>query len=766
MRSLALTFILTSPLAAQNIQAPVSVAPELPALTVPGVSGLAAPALPGAAAAPAGLTALPALHALSALPSLPAAAPAAGIEAKADAHTIMIRPAAFAARPAAAPRQPVLGGLFSFIGRLSAPEAPAAQAYGTGRAYYDLGGLRASDEPIDAVPAWPDGHRGGLPPVRLARFYPRVVFIQDVFEKPASPQTVDYIDRLLNQGVHVVFLTWRPAKGPQSAETVLAARLKNRRVNPLIVVSYNGGKVSLNSRAQKPVSVIPDTDGLPAPVLETLKAATAKLQAKHKGALKLAERDLSGPENPFIYSVALSADSKVSREVVAREYNELLKKAGVPYKMELDPDEPRALLTSSMPLRFSLARVMQALDLLYQGERLREAPEKFLLLTDAKRSPKFAGSFPKGAYTTVVKDGETIEQALEAVLTDKGLPTVVLKLGKLRSFVDFWEPTHRYSAEDRSDDYVGGGARGGDPKTRELDQKFKMYTGGVIYALMGKFYDNVWRGKWKLTSLSQLLVQVEQAWKDPINNGVPVSKLQARLMQTPEWRAMSRGYMEFAAGFVTNFYQREFANFPAAARDVRDNLVSLSTFHHKKVSLEFVSPFTRRLYKIVTVIPRLMKKTTPDGLVLTAHAYRTGDAGADEGEALFAQILAMAVLRDHGRRGPDGRWHQGAPDGPLLSKIVVQLEYRHFARPWTFSPEQFFSLSEKDVMTQGPIVQQITSTIEKMEADEEFQEHYRIEEEKAHPKDLKKPRKPRAAKSSKAPAARKPKAKAGSRRKG
>ena len=63
----------------------------------------------------------------------------------------------------------------------------------------------------------------------LAQLYPRVVFVQDVFSGPASEKTVEYVNKLVDAGVHVVFLTWRPHRGADSADSILMARVKQSR---------------------------------------------------------------------------------------------------------------------------------------------------------------------------------------------------------------------------------------------------------------------------------------------------------------------------------------------------------------------------------------------------------------------------------------------------------------------------------------------------------------------------------------------------------
>jgi hypothetical protein len=214
---------------------------------------------------------------------------------------------------------------------------------------------------------------------------------------------------------------------------------------------------------------------------------------------------------------------------------------------------------------------------------------------------------------------------------------------------------------------------------------------------------------------------------------------------------VKRGYMEKASAFVSTFYARELSNYPAAAAHVELNLVSLNTDRKSSIMLEFKSSATGKIYKIYTRIPRVMKQTTGEGVTLTAYAYRTGKETADEGEEFLSRIYAMALLKGHARKGPDGKWHHGSPEGAPITKLVVQFERHTSARIKVYSAAEFDSL-EEDGMIDGPIVREITSAIERMEADAEYQEYYREHEEEATKEDLKKPAKPAPARTPAKPA--------------
>ncbi len=580
----------------------------------------------------------------------------------------------------------------------------------------------------------------------LAQLYPRVVFIQDVFSGPASEKTVEYVNKLVNAGVHVVFLTWRPHRGAGSADEILLARVKQSRNNPVIVVSYNGGKVSLHGRAANPKPLIESVGAFPAEALAKIKKIASVVEA------------VPSEAEAFSVTVKLAKGAAApSLKAQISALNRKLKAAGFEYKAEAHPSIAGSAIIHSMPLRFSLARVMQALETQFAGENLSAAPEKFLILSDSVKSPRFSTSFPKKSEIQVVRGGAATENVLGAVLGDRALGSVSLKLGKLRQYVEYWEPSHRRVQFDQPG-AVGGGAGGGSVRRaggdRETNKMFAMYVGTIMYRLMAQLYDDIFRGQHQLAKLTVLQAQLRSMWYAPFKHGVYVNKALAKVMSTPAWRAQSRGYLEYANSYLTNFYFREFGDYTRGARNVQENYVGLATDRKSLITLEFVSAATGKLYKIHTRIPRVMRLETAEGLTLTAYAYRTGKETPDDGEEFLARVLAMAMLKGHARKGPDGQWHHGSPEGKVISSLNVQLEYRTSARVHIFHTADFLRLEENKTVN-GPIVQEIISAIEREEADAEYQEYYKEQEQEATKADVKKPKKA-AAKKSKKSAAKKP----------
>lgn len=563
----------------------------------------------------------------------------------------------------------------------------------------------------------------------LAKLYPRVVFVQDVFTGPASEKTVEYVNKLVDAGVHVVFLTWRPHRGVDSADSILMARVKQSRNNPVIVVSYNGGKVSLHGRAANPKPLIESVGAFP-------KEALAKIR-------KIANVVEAVPTEAEAFSVTVQLVEGLKSPSLKAQINALnrkFKSAGLAYTAEAHPNVPGAAIIHSMPLRFSLARVMQALETQFTGENLSATPDKFLILSDSVKSPRFSTSFPKNAEIQVVRGGAAMENVLGSVLGDRALGSVSLKLGKLRQYVEYWEPSHR-RAQSYDPDSMGGSGAGGAVRRaggdRETNKMFAMYVGTIMFRLMAQLYDDIFRGQHQLAKLTVLQAQLRSMWYAPLKHGVYVNKALAKIMGTPAWRAQSKGYLEYANSYLTNFYFREFGDYTRAARNVQENYVGLSTDRKSLITLEFASAATGKLYRIHTRIPRVMRLETAEGLTLTAYAYRTGKETPDDGEEFLARVLAMAMLKGHARKGPDGKWHHGSPDGKVITSLNVQLEYRTSARVHIFNTEDFLRLEENQTVN-GPIVQELISAIEREEADAEYQVYYAEQEQEAKKEDLKK----------------------------
>ena len=707
---------------------------------VPVFAQVATVRLPGAAAvgtnrANPAFSGVPSIMDASALTTLPAAsalipalaAPAALVPAAAPA----LRAAAAdgpkaseaAAIPAAAAPADSLGAAKTLSGGVTPAEGESAgsdKAAAASNQAFD--GSAANPGAAEVVPTGSNG-------APLNRLYPKVVFIQDVFSGPAPESVANSINRMIDAGVHVVFMTWRPQKGPGSAEEILLSRVKSSRANPVVVVAFNGGKIALHGRAANPKAVIENVGQFSDENVAKIQAIADKI-----GSTAL----VAAPAEKEAFSLTLTIAGQ-TREAAISVLNSEMKSSGLPYKAEAQADNAQAIIIHSMPLRFSLPRVLEALENQFPGENITAQPEKYLVLADSMKSLRFSTAFPKLAEIQVASDGAGVSSVLGAVLGDRKLETIAIKLGKLRQYSEFWEPSRHYvAAVDSEARGGGGGGSSAKPEDRKSSQMLSMFVGTVINRLMAKIYENIRNGQHQFTATPWALQkQLEAMWYKPIENGVYVNKPLAIALATVP-ADVKKGYLEKASAFVSNFYARELAAYPAGAAHVMLNLVSINTDRKSSIMLEFKSNSTGKIYKIYTRIPRVMRQSTSEGVTLTAYGYRTGKETADEGEEFLSRMYAIALLKGHARKGPDGKWHQGAPEGPVITKLVVQFERHTSARIKVYKASEF-DMIEENGQVEGPIVREITSAIERMEADADYQTYYREHEEEAKKEDLKKP---------------------------
>ncbi|HVA66073.1 MAG TPA: hypothetical protein VNK24_04010 [Elusimicrobiota bacterium] len=568
----------------------------------------------------------------------------------------------------------------------------------------------------------------------LRTSYPRVVFIEDGFAGPVSEKTVASIEKLLDAGVHVVFMTQRRLKGPDSAETILVSRLRNRQTNPLIIASYGGAKISVASRAENPKSLIEDQPGFNEKAVSLIQSVTEKINKTLSKGASLRGEFLPAADHPLAYALEIPAEvseakvAEIKKNVLSR-YNRALAAAGLPYRLRASAGDSRQMTVSAMPLSSSLPRIYRALGERFAEESLMDKSDKFLVLA-AQSKLGMAARFPAAADVQVVKSAGDLDALLGAVLKDNQLPGVSVKLGKLRQYVEYWEPKHRMRTPDDGDGFSGGVSGGSRSSgSGAVDKDFARYTGGIINQLMAFLYEQINRGNHAMTNLSAVEAKLRQMWYLPLKHGVFVDQGLLKVMHTKAWKSRQRGYLEYANSYLINFYLRELYEYSVAAADIRAHLLRLKTDWNSGVAVDFRSAATGREYKIHTRIPRTMWRDTAQGRVLEAYAYRTGKESFGDGEELYAQILAMALLKGDARMGPDGKWHMGAPDGPAISKLKVQIEYRSGHRTWTFDPEEFLQGREQGGIAQGPIAQRITSAIERMEADPEYEAYYSEQEQ-------------------------------------
>ncbi|MBI4375550.1 MAG: hypothetical protein HY549_03780 [Elusimicrobia bacterium] len=627
--------------------------------------------------------------------------------------------------------------------------------------------------PVEAPAA---ASESGLP---LDKLYPKVVYIQDVFIQGAQPseQTIASINKLLDTGVHVVLLTWRPHTGPNSAKEVILSRVKASLDNPLIVVSYNGGRIAAHTRENQPPALIEDSGAFAPNHLATFAQINVRMaRALKLPALELANESLPGPDNAFSYRVELPeglADVELLRERFLKRYNKALQSEGLPFRMAAHPDNPRAIIMHSMPLRFQLDRIREALRTRFYPDQpeLPIKPSEVLVLADSKRSPRLSHAFPKLAEFHVVQTPAELEATLGSVFGAE-LSPVNIHLRKLKQFVEYWQPYRRRVPSPGAGPRAGSGmVEGGGDAMRQL-QAFK---GTVLNELIPYIYKAIWKGEDRYGQFPEIEALLVRMWKNPMAFRIWMTAQMAQAMKAEAWKKLSPGVMRQAIAFAFNWWNAEFGGrqYPEAAWNVRLNRVSSRGDMNNSITLTLPSRFTRKVYQIHTRLPLVMKAHTAKGVELIVKVLRTGqDYGTDE---FFARIFAAAAASTSGfgHIGQDGQWHYMSEIEPKLGGVRVQVVYNRGSKVFNYSPEELFTLEKNPMSAEGwarasavqryrvrtgPKTDDVMSVIDIQEADAEFQEYWKENDKPASKSDFKKEKKSKGKKAS-----RKPKAKSSRR---
>jgi len=690
-------------------------APINPALAggVSSIQGSLAPVL----SAPSALIA-PALTVPAALIPVQALVPAA---AKAELKV----PAAIAAAKA-------LQTNLAAASAQSKDEAPALNAAFDGI----LSAAAIEDETPGVVPAavvplaLPDG-------ARLGRLYPRVAIILDSLDKPAAADSkiVKYIETLVTNGVKVVFVTARAEKGENSAETMLIGQLKVRTRNPVLVVSYNGARVtSRSSKAANPKSLIPDQLPFAEKTIARFREITADVNAKLGVTAKVQEFGQPSLEAPFIYGGELPAGVDAAKWTAA--YNRALKSAGFDYKVELSQNaEGKAtFITQSNALKLNAGRVFNAiyaiapeLDPEKGGAGILK-PQQVLILADPAKAPSFLQALPgKGYFIHGVNDTPSLERAMEAVLGGKALDQVAVNKYELRDYIEWLSRRQRYGASSSSKAPQGKGGRAGVIAPRRTGDasgfsKVPFYRGIIVKEVMSRLYHLMKNGAFEESTLDAGVDLLEKLWKYPESNGIHLPEELQLGRQTGAFKNQQKGGLEGSKRWLKNYYHRHFPDFPRGLNQkVAGRLLRLAR-DGDSVTLQYESPYTGRSYKVFVRPDRTELWEDEKGYILVAHVYRTGKEPYQKGfdESIEVNLIGRALLEGDAQKRADGHWYVNGEKDP---RIQVVFHYMTRDLQAIMTPEQ--------VDAHTP---EVTALIEKREADTEYQKWVaakKLEEEKA-----------------------------------
>ncbi len=608
-------------------------------------------------------------------------------------------------------------------------EAPALSA--------TFDGLKAAatGDESDSVPSaetpspLPDG-------AKLGKLYPRVVVILDTLGKPAGKddKIVKYIETLVTNNVKVVFVTARPEKGENSAESMLIGQLKVRTGNPVVVVSYNGARVtSHSSRAENPKPLIPDQLPFAEKTVARFREITADVNKKLGVKGKVEEFGQPSLEAPYIYGGTLPKG--VDEAKWTTTFNRALKAAGFAYKIELskNAEGQTVYFTQSTALKLNAGRVFNAIYAIApelnpeNGGAGVLKPQQVLILADPAKAPSFLQALPgKGYFIHGVNDTESLERAMEAVLGGKALDQVSVNKYELRDYIEWLSRRQRYGSSSSSAPQGKGGRSGVIAPRRSGDasgfSKVPFYRGIIVKEVMSRLYHLMKNGAFEESTLDAGLDLLEKLWKYPEANGIHLPEELKLGRQTGAFKAQSKGGLEGSKRWLKNYYHRHFPDFPRNVNQkVAGRLLRLAR-DGDSVTLQYESPYTGRSYKVFVRPDRTELWEDEHGYVLVAHVYRTGKEPYQKGfdESIEVNLIGRALLEGDAQKRADGHWYVNGEADPR-----IQVVFHYMTRDL----QAIMTPAEIDSHTP-----EVTALIEKRENDKEYQkwvEAKKVEEEKA-----------------------------------
>lgn len=710
--------VLVSPVATPQAALPligdVSVtALPTPALAVPEALGLPAPTAGGLAAGIAG-----------------AAAPAVRLAGPRSAIDGIAAPAASPLALAAEPKtdgtaETVPGSTLANVQRLAeegsskdgtpgAPETASAAAFD--------GNNRDGAGPSGPVDGGSGGGQGGNPGGSdnnggdgLGKLYPRVVMILDTLKAPVDKghKLVGHIESLLDQGVRVIFVTARPEKGENSAESVLTKHLKFRTGNPPIIVSYNGARIAAHTRAEKPKGLVEDLPGFAAATVEKFREINLRVAKSLGVGDGVSEFGIPSTEEPYLYGGVLPAS--VDAAAWTRTYNRALKAAGFRYKVETAKAEDGKVyfFTQSTALRLNTGRIFNGLYALApelnpaNGETGALKNSEVLVLADPATAPSFLQSLPgKGYSMHGVKDAAGLADALSAVLGKTALEKVSVNRYDLRDYVEWQERQKKFGS---------GFSRAwkGNPANRELG----FYRGILIKELMARLYHTIRKGQYHLADVDTAVEMLHSMWYNPKANGIRVPPEVEQAMTSKAWKALGKGYLETSKRWLRNYYHRNFRDYPRGiSQEVVARMIRLGR-DGDTITVNFASPYTGRNYVIYVRPDRTELHEGTDGYTLVGHVYRTGREPTETAfeDSIDKALVARALLDGDAQKRADGRWYVNDEPDPKV-KVVFHYNTREISDTMT--------TAEVEALTP-----EITALIEKRETDQAYQK-WRAEQDK------------------------------------
>jgi hypothetical protein len=322
----------------------------------------------------------------------------------------------------------------------------------------------------------------------------------------------------------------------------------------------------------------------------------------------------------------------------------------------------------------------------------------------------------KGFYFHGIKDGESVEAALGKVLGKYASEKVVVQRNQLRSFTEWRDARAKFG------DAKKGGSSGGYRMPAGQSRYYRdlgFYRGILMYDMMGRIYHMIRKGQYHEATLESSLDILTRMWYQPRAMGVRITPEMDAARQSPRWKALQKGYLETSKVWLRNYYQRNFKDFPHnVSENVVGKMINLARDSKNSINIEYQSPYTGTRYVVYVRPARTELDRDDKGNILVAHVYRTGKEPYETEfeDNIEVNLVAHARLQGYGEKRADGKWYVNDEADPRV-KVVFHYNTRDLSRVQTTAEIESHSA-------------EVTSTIEAMQSDKEFLEHWDEQEAK------------------------------------
>ncbi|MBI4348401.1 MAG: hypothetical protein HY553_16280 [Elusimicrobia bacterium] len=546
----------------------------------------------------------------------------------------------------------------------------------------------------------------------------RVAMLLDTFDGPAPDAVVANVEKMLDQGIHVLFVTARPEKGANSAESTLVGRMKVRTTNPLVVVSYNGARIAArNSRAENPKPLVADLPGLPQNTIEKFRTIGETVLKKLGGQGALVEFGEPSIAEPYIYGAELPAGVDAKRWTST--FNRALKDAGLLYKIETvsGADGKTYYYTQSTALKLNTARIFNALYAVFPHLDPAKEPagglrsEQVMVVANPAKAPSFLRTLDQdvlrgdGFAIQGAKNADDVFAVLDAVLGGSALEKVYVSRSDLKDYVSWLQRREKWGASAPS--IVPSSKRA---KQGSMYRIIAFYRAIIIKDLMGRLYHSIRQGQYEEASPEAAVARLIQMWNFPEQQGVRLpAELQA-IRYNPAWKNAKRQGLDSAIAWIRNYYRHNFRDYPLnISEKVIGRMVNLARDGGNSVQLDYLDKHTRRRYVVGVDPDRVEVREDDKGEYLVTHVYRTGNEVLSKTyhEAVEVAIVGRAALEAYAYKGEDGLWTLNDKPNPRV-KVVYHYMTRELPRFYT----------PQELEAKSPMV---TALIERMKNDKDYQ---------------------------------------------